>query len=115
MGIKFLFEGLKNFAGEIIGLILIAIFWRMFPRLRDWLSKLKKDDADDTDVMQTLENIQKQLEAQSQEKPKNRKPIIVAIFIVAIIAGIIFQYYIKTAMSDNDFVKLCESGNAKKS
>ena len=50
MWVEFVLAGVKKFAGEIIGLILLAIFWRMFPRLRDWAMKYKtptKDNADD--------------------------------------------------------------------
>ena len=55
MWYEFLLEGLKKFSGEIIGLILLAVFWRMFPGLRNWFKTLKKDDAADADVRQALE------------------------------------------------------------
>ena len=71
MWYEFLLEGLKKFSGEIIGLILLAVFWRMFPGLRNWFKKLKKDDADDVDVRQALEKIQRQLEA----RPENVNPV----------------------------------------
>ena len=64
MWLEFLLEGVKKFSGEIIGLILLAVFWRMFPGLRNWFKTLKKDDADDVDVRQALETIQRRLEAQ---------------------------------------------------
>lgn len=66
MWYEFLLEGLKKFSGEIIGLILLAVFWRMFPGLRNWFKTLKKDDADDVDVRQALEKIQKQLEVRPE-------------------------------------------------
>ena len=100
MWYEFLLEGLKKFSGEIIGLILLAVFWRMFPGLRNWFKKLKKDDADDADVKEALERIQRQLEARQENiKPveahnaddiqkqqlKTRKFIIAALVIIAII------------------------------
>ena len=63
--------------------------------------------------------IERQLEAERLKKEhrriQTRQLAIAAIFIVAVIVGIVFQQYIKkVAMSDSDFMKLCESGDAKK-
>ncbi len=72
MWYEFLLEGLKKFSGEIIGLILLAVFWRKFPKLWDWVSKYRKPKKDDnTEVMQTLMEIQRQLEAQQM----NARPV----------------------------------------
>ena len=67
MWYEFLLAGLKKFAGEIIGLILIAAFWRMFPRLWKFVSQYRSQKKDDNaGVRQTLEKIQRQLEARHE-------------------------------------------------
>ena len=70
MWYEFLLGGLKKFAGEIIGVILLAIFWRMFPRLWAWVSQYKTQKKDDADVMQALEKVQSQLDAERREKER---------------------------------------------
>ena len=103
MWYEFLLEGVKKFAGEIIGIILFTVVLSFFPGLRDLFrkyKKLKKDDADDADVKEALERIQRQLEARQENiKPveahnaddiqkqqlKTRKFIIAALVIIAII------------------------------
>lgn len=67
-------EGIKKFAGEIIGIILIMIFWSLFPGLRNIYRKLKKGDNEDADVMHELSEIKRQLEAQRQEKERPSDP-----------------------------------------
>ena len=67
MWYEFLLAGLKKFAGEIIGLILIAAFWRMFPRLWKFVSQYRSQKKDDNaGVMQALDKIQRQLEARHE-------------------------------------------------
>ena len=70
MWYKFLFEGLKNFAGEIIGVILFTLVLWVFPGLRSLFTKyknLKKDD-NDTDIQQLLKDLEKQ-----RQKEANRR------------------------------------------
>ena len=96
MWYEFLLEGLKKFAGEIIGIVLITVVLSMFPGLRNLFTrykKLKKEDADDADVRQALERIQRQFEdTLQQSETKQQSP----------------------AMSDEKFLKLCKSGNASR-
>lgn len=52
MWFEFLLEGLKNFAGEFIGIVLFTAALWAFPGLRNLFTKyksLKKDD-NDTDI-----------------------------------------------------------------
>ena len=62
--------GLKKFAGEIIGLILIAVFSADVPKIV-CITIQKKDD--NAGVRQALEKIQRQLEAR-QENVKTVAP-----------------------------------------
>ena len=74
MWFEFLLEGLKKFSGEIIGLILLAIFWRMFPKMWAWVSEYRNTKKNDNaEVRQALEKIQRQLEAR-QENVKTVAP-----------------------------------------
>ena len=114
MWYEFLLEGLKKFSGEIIGLILLAVFWRMFPRLWDWVSKYRKPKKDNnTEVMQILMEIHRQLDAQqgnvkpadtqnSDEEAEHRTEIKRQLETQ------------RTTTSDEDFLTLCKSGDAKK-
>ena len=70
MWLEFLIEGLKNFAGEIIGVLLFTFVLSMFPGVRKLFTKyreLKKDD-DDMDIQQVIRDI----EAKRQEEANRR-------------------------------------------
>ena len=58
-------EGLKKFAGEIIGIILITVALSKSKILRNLFKKykelLKKDDSYGTDIKQALDKIQNSL------------------------------------------------------
>lgn len=96
MWFEVLFEGVKNFAGEIIGAILIAIFWWKFPRLRGWVRRQLESEQGNVNPVeaQRSDEVQRQLEAQRQEleraKVSKQRP----------------------AMSDYDFRILCTYGTA---
>lgn len=62
--IEILINGVKNFGVEIVVLVLLAVFWRLFPRAR---SLLKKDDTEEAQKLET-ERIKLEVERQVQDK-----------------------------------------------
>ena len=75
-------EGLKKFAGEIIGVILLIVAWRIFPGLRKLFGQYEslKNNSDN-----------KYSEPAIKKSDDSKPPIPI--------------------MSDKDFVNLCKSGN----
>ena len=73
---EFLFEilinGVKNFGVEIVVLVLLAVFWRLFPRAR---SLVKKDDEEELARQKQLEadRIKLEVERQVQDKQKEEE------------------------------------------
>ena len=169
MWYEFLIEGLKKFAGEIIGLILIAVFFWKFPKLKDFVDQwnpnnpnrvkpvdtqkadeiqrqleiereeeaLRQAEAQKAEEAKRREEIQRQLEKErwKHKQPHARKFVVAAVVIIAVVAGIVFQQHTRTttqpvviepvtsttkqpvtkpAMSDEDFLELCKSGDAKR-
>lgn len=119
-----LIEGIKKFAGEIIGVLLIACFLWAFPGFRSLFTDhtFPAKDESNEKIQRELEihkqeeerlkaelkqkeEALRQAEAQKQEEAKRRAEI---------------QKQNETqkpkhpAMSDKDFVELCKSGNARK-
>ena len=95
---------------------MIAVFWWMFPRLKKLLSK-----DDDTDIQQTLKEIKSQLEAERREKERIQAEIQRKDKLSQEEARKLQEALRKSkvqkqrpAMSDKDFVNLCEFGNARK-
>ncbi len=50
MWLDFMFEGIKNFAGEIIGVLLLIFAVKYFPSLRSLFMKAKSLKENDTDM-----------------------------------------------------------------
>ncbi|MBR0168059.1 MAG: hypothetical protein IJQ08_05265, partial [Synergistaceae bacterium] len=67
MWYEFWLEGLKKFAGEIIGTLLFIFVMWAFPWLRDKYKKLKKSD-NDTDVGQLLKDIEEQRKKEASKR-----------------------------------------------
>ncbi|MBQ7733850.1 MAG: ankyrin repeat domain-containing protein [Synergistaceae bacterium] len=94
-------EGLKKFAGEIIGVILLIVAWRIFPGLRKLFGQYNslKDSEDkpetqtqDTGEVERLKEALARAEAQKaemQRRLESKHP----------------------TMSDEAFIHLCKSGN----
>ena len=70
MWYEFLIEGLKTFAGEIIGLILIAVFFWKFPKLKDFIERWKPKKNNTEDIRQVIKETGKLYT--SCEKPAPR-------------------------------------------
>ncbi|MBQ7216251.1 MAG: hypothetical protein IJS39_09745, partial [Synergistaceae bacterium] len=70
MWLEILLEGLKKFAGEIIGVVLLVVVLGTFPSVRSWFTKykkLKKGD-DETDIQQALREIEEQRRKEAERK-----------------------------------------------
>ena len=106
-------EGLKKFAGEIIGVILLIAAWRIFPGLRKLFGKynsLKDSESkpvqDEGEVERLKNELQRQkealaqAEAQKAEEAKRREEM---------------QRELEAkhfaAMGDDEFIELCKSGD----
>ena len=106
-------EGLKKFAGEIIGVILLIAAWRIFPGLRKLFGKynsLKDSESkpvqDEGEVERLKNELQRQkealaqAEAQKAEEAKRREEM---------------QRELEAkrfaAMSDDEFIELCKFGD----
>ncbi len=67
---EFLFEGLKKFAGEIVGVVLLVVALRYIPGLRALFTRAKTLKEDDTAA-----EAQRQLELQRQEAERLKEEL----------------------------------------
>ncbi|MBQ7170379.1 MAG: ankyrin repeat domain-containing protein [Synergistaceae bacterium] len=111
---EILFEGLKKFAGEIIGALLLAVFLYCFPGLRSLITDyvFPKNDEAQTEIQRELELHRREEERLKKELRRKEEALRKA-----------EEARHKTepaptpkrpAISDNDFVELCGSGNVQK-
>ena len=134
MWYEFLLEGLKKFAGEIIGLALIAFALWAFPGLRSLFTKVKKLKKDDAEAeLERVREVQRSIEAQRQEQERIRAEIQNKEKLAQEEARKLeetlkrteikrrhdTQQQVKTsdkrpALSDSDFIELCKSGDTQK-
>ena len=88
MWYEFLLEGLKKFAGEIIGVLLLVAFLYFFPNLRSLFTDYTLPGKEEHTEIQKERELHKQEEGSLKtEKPK------------------------LPPMSDEAFIELCESGS----
>lgn len=105
---EIVFEGLKKFAGEIIGALLLAVFLYCFPGLRSLITDyvFPKNDESQTNIQQELEQHRKEEERLKEELRRKEEALREA-------EEARHKMPKRPAMSDNDFIKLCRSGNAQ--
>lgn len=109
-------EGLKKFAGEIIGALLLALFLYCFPGLRSLITDyvFPKNDEAQTNIQQELEQHRKEEERLKEELRRKEEALREAEEArrkAESTSAKPAQTPKRPAMSDNDFIKLCKSGN----
>lgn len=111
---EIIIEGLKKFAGEIIGALLLALFLYCFPGLRSLITDyvFSKNDEAQTNIQQELEQHRKE-EKRLKEELRRKEEALREAEEARRKAETPKSMPKRPAMSDNDFVELCEKGSAQ--
>lgn len=125
---EIIFEGLKKFAGEIIGALLLAVLLYCFPNLRSLITDyvFPKNDEAQTNIQQELEQHRKEEERLKEELRRKEEALREAeearrktelnrqheASKATAQNSTPAQTPKRPAMSDKEFMKLCRSGTA---
>ena len=145
MFFEIIFEGIKQFAGEIIGVLLFIVAWKMSPRFRSLFGQYNKLKDNNLSESESQEEKQKSPEQEKQQQEVQLKKVLEQSGVeraeeakreeeerlIALRAEVERQKKAlaqieaqkaedakrrkkRPAMSDWDFIKLCEYGNVGK-